>query len=226
MIIYAKGSGSMGEINILQKLERKEKKPEELVDFVVKDPKLFAMVFTGTAKPKANVKYGSTKILRIISEKNPKILYPHMDFFIELMDNENQILKWNALDIIANLLEVDKNKKFEEIFDRYYAFITDEEMITAGHVVDNSGKIALAKPHLRYKITKHLLTVETTPRNQECKNILLGKAILSFHKYFDSAENKNEIISFVKRQLNNSRNATKKKAEKFLKKVEKQNKKH
>jgi len=56
------------------------------------------------------------------------------------------------------------------------------------------------------------------PITQECKNILIGKAILAFDVYFDQIKNKAPIISFVKKQVNNTRNATKVKAEKFLKK--------
>jgi hypothetical protein len=36
--------------------------------------------------------------------------------------------------------------------------------------------------------------------------------------YIDQIENKDEVISFVERQLNNSRRTAKLKAEKFLKK--------
>ena len=56
---------------------------------------------------------------------------------------------------------------------------------------------------------------------EECRNILIGKAIKAFEVYFDEIEDKDKIISFVKGQLNNTRNATRSKAEKFLKKIEK-----
>jgi hypothetical protein len=217
----------MGELDILCTLEKKNKKPEELMEKVLKKPDLISTIIEGTTSTKGKVKFGSTKVLRLISEREPKILYPHMDFFIELLDSDNNILKWNAQDIIANLTEVDTDNKFDEIFQKYYDFISDDVMITAGHVVDNSGKIAITKRHFQDKITKHLFTVEKTPRNQECKNILLGKAILSFGKYFDQMDEKSQdkIVSFVKRQLNNSRVATKKKAEAFLKRVDSTRKK-
>ena len=91
-------------------------------------------------------------------------------------------------------------------------------MITAGHVIDNSPKIALAKPKLTKEITKSLLKVGVKPRNQECKNILLGKVITAFNKYYDKIEDRAEVIAFVEKQLNNTRNGTKSKAERFLKK--------
>ena len=95
-------------------------------------------------------------------------------------------------------------------------------MVTVAHVVDNSGKIALAKPNLTKKITNELLKVEKLslkPRlTQECKNIIIGKTILAFDTYYNQIDDKEKIISFVTRQLYNTRKATKMKAEKFLKK--------
>lgn len=221
--ILSHGSGIMGKSNILENLECKKKKPEELVGQVIKDPTLIPTVIEGTESTKGSVKFGSTKILRLISEQNPKILYPHMDFFIDLLDSDNNILKWNAQDIIANLIDVDSKNKFDQIFNKYYSLINDEVMITAGHVVDNSGKIALAKPQYNEEITKNLLSIDKTSRDPECTNILIGKTILSFEKYFQQVNpgDKTKIINFVKKHKNNSRSATKKKAEKFLSRFEK-----
>ena len=209
----------MRTIEILQKLENKKNKPEDLVHDVLENSELIPVILDGITSKKARVRFGAAKLLRIISQEQPEMLYPHFKHFMALLGCENNIIKWNAMDVLANLAVVDIDNRFDEIFDEYYGLITDDVMITAGHVIDNSGKIAQAKPHLQSKITKNLLMVEKTHRNQECKNILMGKAILSFGEYFndDNVENKNEIIAFVKRQLTNSRNATKKKAEKFLK---------
>jgi len=212
----------MPNIDIIQALAKKEKKPEELFDKVIKDRRLLPTVLDGTTATKANIKYGSTKILRLISEKDPKVLYPKMDFFIKMMDSENQILKWNGMDIVANLLVVDSKKKFDKIFDKYYSLLSDEVMITAGHVIDNSGKIVMAKPNFKDKITQHLLEVEKVSRNQECQNILIGKTILALSSYFDQMKDndKTKVISFVRKHLNNTRPATRKKAERFLDKVQ------
>ena len=211
----------MEKIDILEKLWKKEIKAEDIAKNVTKDPGLLPEIFNGISSKNSRIKFKSAKILRVISEKNPEILYSKMDFFINLLDSENKILKWNAIDVIGNLTSIDSKNKFDKIFKKYYSFLSTESMITIAHVVDNSGKIAKAKPHLTQKITSELLKIEnisTKPRlTQECKNILLGKAILAFGTYFNQIENKDNVISFVKRQLNNTRNATKVKAEKFLK---------
>ena len=205
-----------------RKLGEKATTANDIAKNVIKDSSLISDIFNGIYSKNPRVRFTSAKTLRIISEKNPKMLYSRMDFFTNLLDSENKILKWIAIDVIGNLTYVDLKNKFAKIFEKYYSLLSAESMITIGHVVDNSAKIARAKPHLTQKITSQLLTIEDIPTTaqitQECKNILLGKAILAFDMYFDQIENKNDVISFVRRQLNNNRNATKKKAAKFLKK--------
>lgn len=213
-------TGLFVEIDILEKLGKKEIKAENIAKNVIKDSGLLPEIFNGISSENSRIKFKSAKILRVISEENPEILYSKMDFFVNLLDRQNRILKWNAIDVIGNLTSVDSKNNFDKIFKKYYSFLSAESMITVAHVVDNSGKIAKAKPHLTKKITHELFKIEKIPRNQECKNILLGKAILAFGMFFDQIENKDDVISFVKRQLNNARNATKAKAEKILKIIE------
>lgn len=203
---------------ILDEIGKKQSGAEDLADKVLRNPDLLPEILKGISSADPRIKFTSAKILRIISEKNPKTLYPKMGFFVDLLDSENNILKWIAIDVIGNLPSVDAENKFDALFKKFYGLLSDESMITAGHVIDSSGKIVRAKPYLQGKITKELLKVEETQyKTSECRNILLGKVILSFSQYIDRAKNKEEMISLVKRQLNNSRRATRAKAEKFLK---------
>ena len=208
----------MKESEILDKLGKKESKAEDLADEVMRNPDLLPEIFNGFSSANPRIRFNSAKILRIFSEKNPKMLYSRMDFFVNLLDSENNILKWIAIDVIGNLSSVDSENKFDKIFEKYYGLLLDESMITAGHVIDNSGKIARTKPYLEDKITKELLKVEKIQyKTSECRNILLGKVIMSFSQYIDQVDDKEKMISLVKRQLKNSRKATRAKAEKFLK---------
>ena len=208
--------------SILDKLEERETKVEELAEEAIKNKELLHELFNGVSSANPRIKFGSAKILRIISERNPKMLYPSMEFFVNLLDGGNNILKWNAMDIIANLTVVDSHNKFHRLFKKFYGYLYEGSLITAGHVVDNSGTIALAKPELQDEITKELLRVEEIPLpTEECRNILIGKTMKAFDVYYDKIKEKDEVISFVKRQLKNSRKATKAKAEKLLEKLEK-----
>ena len=214
----------MENIDILKKLGKKEHKAEDIARNITRDPTLLPQVFKAISSRNARVKFKSAKALRLMSETNPETLYSKMDFFVDLLDSDNNILKWTAMDIVANLTPIDTRNKFDKILDKYYRLLSAKSMITIGHVIYNSGKIAKAKPHLTKRITDELLEIENLPTKppitQECRNILIGKTILAFDNFFEQTENKADIISFVKRQLNNPRNATKLKAQKFLKNTE------
>jgi hypothetical protein len=212
----------MNKSNVLEELALRTITVDDLAEKVRRDFSLLPQMFEGISSTNPRVRFGCAKILRSISEEKPEKLYPRIDFFVKLLDNDNKIIKWNAMDALANLTRVDRENKFDQIFTRYFGFLFDETMITAGHVIGNSGKIARAKPYLTQRITDELLKIESIrPKGhltQECKNILLGDAILAFATYFDQIENRGDVVSFAKRQLHNTRNATKKKAEAFLKK--------
>ena len=161
-------------------------------------------------------RYNSFKVLLLISEEHPEVLYSKWDFFIDMIDSDNAYWKLSAVRIIANLTRVDTENRFEEIFNKYYNLLNDS-VIVAGHITANSGKIARAKPTLQAEITNKLLNIDKT--NQEHKDLVKAGAIESFSEYFEEAKNKDEIIEFVKQQLDSNSPKTKKKAKEFLKKV-------
>jgi hypothetical protein len=191
---------------------------DEVAERVVQNSELVSEIIRGLTSDNARIRLGCAKILRTVSERKPEALYPISKYFVTLLDHRNNIIKWNAMDILANLACVDDLKNFDKIFDKYFSLLEDKVLVTAAHVVDNSGKIAKAKPYFTDRITNELLRVEKIPRDTECKNILKGKTILAFDAYFNQIEDKEMVITFVKKQLRNRRNATKTKAKNFLKK--------
>ncbi len=207
---------------LFQKLLDKSMTREELYDEVKNNFELLDEVINGISSQKAAIRYGCAKVIMDLSEEKPERLYPYMDFFIKLLDSKYRILIWNAMAIIANLTKIDSENKFDSIFDKYYRFIDDEYMVTVANLVGNSGKIVLAKPYLAQRITRVLLRVEniyTTPHlTEECKRVIIERAIKSFDTFFHLIDNKKEVLSFVNRQRNNSRRTLRTEAECFLKK--------
>ena len=192
---------------------------EKLAERVVRRPELLPEAFDGLGADTARVKYGCLKLLRIISERKPDILYPEIGRLIRLLDSENNILKWGAIIIIGNLAAVDSERKIDRILDRYLQPISGHVMITAANVIGGAGKIARAKPHLANRIAQAVLQVETANyQTGECRNVASGHAIESFDLFFEHLKQPQPVIEFVKRQLNNRRNAVKRKAARFLKK--------
>jgi len=191
---------------------------ESIATKAIKDEKILSEILEGITSDNARIKYGSAKVLRNLAEKNPKVLYPKWDFFVDLLGNENTFLKCDAVFVIGHLTKVDSKNKFEPLFDRFYELLNDKSMITAANLVGVSGIIAKAKPKLQSKIVNQLLSIDKTHHGSECKNVLKGHVINTFSTYFAGSKDKGKILDFMKKELQNTRPATRKKAGKFLNK--------
>src|SRR3990172_5556576 len=210
------------EFDVLRQLAEKAITKDQLFKTVESDFTSLPQVIDGVSSPKATIRYGCAKVLVNLCEKHPEKMYPHMDFFVSLLDSKYRILVWNAFAAIANLCAVDVDKKFDAAFDKYYGFLDDEYMVTVANVVGNSGKIALAKPHLVPRITAELLHVDEISTSahltDECRRVIAEQAIKAFNRFFDKmgAEEKAKVFSFVKKHAKSSRASLRKEAEVFL----------
>jgi len=204
------------------KLADKSVTTEELFKAVEQNFDLLPQLLKGVSSSKASVRYGCAKVLMDLSAVHPEKLYRYMDSFIRLLDSKYRILTWNAIATTANLAKVDKDKRFDAAFDKYFSLLNDEYMVTVANVVGHSGKIALAKPYLIDKITNELLKVDNisvTPHlTEECKRVIAEKAIKSFDLFFDRVKQKKRVISFVEKQASSPRKTLRVTAENFLKK--------
>ena len=211
------------EFSILaQALMDKSLTKKELLSKVKADFSLIPLLLEGVAHQKAAVRYGCSKVLMDLSEENPEKLYPHFNFFVNMLDSKYRILTWTALAIIANLTKTDTDNKFDAIFGKYYSFLDKKYMVTVANVVGNSGKIAFAKPYLVPEITNELLKVEhlsITPHlTDECKRVIIQQAINTFYEFFDRIAQKEQVLSFVQLHVDSPRKKLKTSAEKFLQK--------
>ncbi len=178
-----------------------------------------AIDLTALISKDPKVKYGYARNLLTFSRENPAEVYPDFDVLVKLLGNENKIIKWTAIDIIGHLAQVDKTGKIDKLMGEFFMLLDSGNLITAAHTITTLANIALAKPEHRQRITEELLKVEHySYETDECRNIAIGKVILALSSYFDQLQERESCIEFARRQTNNTRNATGKKAEQFLKK--------
>jgi len=179
-------------------------------------------IFEKVSPKLSELEYNSNgTALRMLSEENPKLLYNHWDFFRDLLRAKNNYLKMHALYIITNLCKVDKEEKFERVFEDFYDLLDCESLMIANHTALVFGKIAKAKPKMRDKITEQLFNIDSTHWESKKKDLIKGYAIKAFSEYFELAKNKDAILDFVSNQLSSESSSTKKEAIEFLKKFKK-----
>jgi len=165
----------------------------------------------------AKIKCASTKRAIAISKDNPAELYPDFDFFVELLNHENQIIKWTAIQVIGNLSKVDEKKKIDKLLPRLIKFLNCGKMITANNTILALSEIALNKPEYQKMILKEFLKVEHYNYDtSECRNVALGKVVLALGKFKEEIKDQKDILDFLERQTNNTRASVKKRAIKLL----------
>jgi hypothetical protein len=182
----------------------------------VTDKELLPELLRGILSKEDKTRYTSFRALMNICEAQPDLLYPYCDHFVDLVDRENTHSKYIGSYLVASLAAVDRDNKFEEIFDKYYSLLDDKSIIPAAHVARNSGKIVRAKPELEPKITGILLNIDATRHEPRHKELIKSEAIVAFNEYFEAAKDKERIIEFAKQQAKSKSPKARKNAKKFL----------
>ena len=199
---------------------------DEFVSEVLENTEIIPLLFNIIQTDKGNTKFFCNKVVQIISEKQPKLIYPYFDDVACLIHTSNSFIKWGAIITLSNLIAVDKDNKFEAIYKKYFNLIDSDSMITAANVIGNAWKIIKKNPIHENDITQRMLRItENTYLNKgkpspECTNVLIGHVIDCFDKYYDVSSNKESITDFVIAQTDNPRPQVSKKAKAFLKKHE------
>ena len=121
----------------------------------------------------------------------------------------------SAVIIIANLTSVDKENKFKNIFDEFYENLKSKKTIVPIYVVKSSGKIVNFKPEFEGKITDLMLNIENIHSGKQIE-LVKSAVIESFSEFYEKAEKKDEILLFVKNQINSESPKTRKVAKEFI----------
>lgn len=190
----------------------------ELAKKAAREGTLLDQLLQGILSKQDKTRYASFKALMHIADERPELLYPHWDRFAHLIDSENTHSKYIASYIIASLAVIDRDNRFERIFDEYYGMLNDKSIIPAAHTAANSGKIARARPELESKITDRLLSIDTTHHKPYHRELIKSHAIEAFSEYFEQTKEKGRILEFVRRQLDSKSPKTRQKAREFLRK--------
>ena len=191
---------------------------EKILRRVLEEKNYLPYILEGITAKQESVRYPNAIALERLSEQNPEMIYPNWELFVNLLRSENAFHKSIAITILSNLTSVDEQNKFEDIFNLFFNLIDDKSVLVSRKLAIYAGKIAIAKPLLITKITTILLGIDDIHHTPSRKDLIKGDIIDSFSKYFKEIQNKDEIIEFVKNQLNSSSPSTVKKAKEFLKK--------
>lgn len=199
---------------------------EQLLTKAGNDPQFLDALFEIVRSEHSAVRYSCTKILRMLSERQPDKIYPYFDDVANWLRDSNSFVKWDGILTLANLASVDAQRRFASVYEEYFGLIRDSKMVTAANEAGNAWKIVQAVPEWESEITRRLLEVPQIvylhhgEPSAECNRVMCGHVLDCFDHYFDLSKNQQAMLCFARSQLNSSRKSVAKKAARFLKKHE------
>jgi hypothetical protein len=201
-------------------LNNKLIQPDRVAELAIDDEKLLADLLDGVSagRQKSAVRETCSKALMHMAEVWPEMLFPHWDYFMDLLASDNGFSKYVAVYVLSSLAVVEPDGRFEKSLDDFYRALDDESVMIASHLALVSGKIARAKPKLRSEITRRLFKIDQSHFDEGHQSLVKAYIIEAFERYFDVSENKNEIMAFVEQQKDCSSPKTRKLAKAFLEK--------
>ena len=191
---------------------------EKILKKVLNDKIHVSNILQGIIAKDDSERYPNAIAIELLSERNPQILYPKWNFFADLLKSKNAFHRSTAVITISNLTLIDNDEKFEDIFDEYFRLLDDKSVIVTRKLTIYVGRVTKAKPLLRVKMKDILLSIDDTQHSTSRKDLIKGDIVESFSEFFEYIEDKDKIITFVKKQLSSSSPSTIKKAKEFLSK--------
>ena len=99
---------------------------EAVAKLALADEKVMMDLLANLVAKNEKIRFNSFNALMRLADKQPTILYPKWDAFVDLLVSKNSYHQYIAIFLIANLVQIDLEKKFERIFDKYYNNISEK----------------------------------------------------------------------------------------------------
>ncbi|MBI5680565.1 MAG: hypothetical protein HZC47_06725 [Methanobacterium sp.] len=200
-------------------LDQKDINIEELAKKALSDDKLPKELMDGILSKDNTTRKNCFETLQIISNEKPEILYPKWDHFHKMFKSKNNYHKYIAVYILADLTKIDKDNKFNDMFEDYYRILAGDKVMTASHVALNSSKIAINKPELQEEIIERLINIENIHQGKQ-KELLKAYAIESLREIYPEIKDKEKVMKFIEEQLESSSPKTRDLAACFIERCE------
>lgn len=200
--------------------EKGSRAAEAAAEYVGGHPAALGQVLRAAASPVKRVKNGAAKTLILLARRAPAVVHDELAFFRSLLDHDDSILRWTAMDVIGHVAAVDRGGRIRRpVLERLIDALDDPSMVTAAHAVDNLGRIAEHKPRMRAEATKHLLRAHRVRRSRDCRQILAGRALVALARCCADLRDPDleaDVRAFARRLTRSPRASTRRKAAELL----------
>lgn len=174
------------------------------------------------------MKFQADKLLQKLSQTHPESIMPYFDQIALNLHRTNRFIQWGAMITLANLVPYDQGRSLLTILPEVLTIVDSDSMISAA----NASKILLAlihvHPEMEREFIPHWIACEDRvylhqgKPSPECRSIMIGHVLDFFSSLADRSSNRQAMVDFAKRHLQDPRNKTAKNAKAFLDRYEPQ----
>lgn len=191
--------------------------PLALEDKSVRD-KLIENIVDG--KNHINIYYRSYYIVDEASKEKPELFYEYWDNLVTILHHKNTYHRLIAHWLLTNLISVDKDNKFAEIKDEFFAAIDDEKVLVGLEAVKDITIVSEYRSDLEEEIISLFLNDNMLKNYLERQK---ERFYFLYMEYFDTVLEKRKdqrLIDFCRKCLTVKNTNTLKQTKKVLKKYD------
>ena len=133
--------------------------PKELFsERIAPDPKAHVgQIVAGLTHAERRVQNGCAELASLLTEQHPKLLYKHLDAFVNNLDAPEAVLRWEAVCTLGNLAQADDNATLLRHVPAIARHLNDKSIVLQGHAARALAKIAQRFPEQSDRILDALL---------------------------------------------------------------------
>ena len=205
-------------------LLKQKKDTDTYARLALHDPDIIRLLFEIIESDPSSLKFSCEKVIRRISESQPRALYPYFERMAKLMESGNTFIKWGFIQSLPNLLVVDEQGKWQAVHAQYLTHLQSEELVTFSSAVGGLVQLFEKYPQYEREIMPALLTIDShrfTHKGEcspECAAVAKGHILDCFTHIFTRSAFQKEILLFARGCLENPRKQVRLKAAVLLKK--------
>lgn len=184
-----------------------------------RDPALIPQLVSALGS-KGTDRFAAAKDLGLIAREAPDLVYPYWNAFTALLESPSSVSLWNGLIILSYLVEVDSERRFDGVIDRYITHLWDGKLVNAANVILGSGRILKARPDFYDRIITVLVKVDRIPLpTDECHEVIRGHVLRVIGDCSNLVNGDERVAYFVRHCTKSSRPSTRRKAEELVQRL-------
>ena len=145
-----------------------------------------------------NIYYHSYLLIEKSSSENPDYYYQYWKEFTNLLTHLNSYHRNYAVNIIGNIICVDKNNYFDAVFEKFYNLLNDEKITTRKYCIANSVKIINSDNSYTEKIISKIIdSLRLNSNTEKQQNFLISEFLTLLNKIDFKLIKSEEVIEFL-----------------------------